>query len=129
MGETKRFVPGRYDRPTVRVPRPSPRSVLVSAWVALGLVVLVMAVVALVQSSITYTFAFGELRGQTFGQSEQYTTAGWTAGFGAEVMLAPSWSAKIEYLYVDLSSSQFAITGMSNGDRFGVVRAGVNYHF
>ena len=30
---------------------------------SLGLVVLVMAVVALVQSSITYTFAFGELRG------------------------------------------------------------------
>ena len=77
----------------------------------------------------TVGLAFGELRGQTFGLSESYTTAGWTAGLGAEVMLAPRWSAKIEYLYVDLASSQFAITGMSNGDRFGVVRAGVNYHF
>ena len=58
---------------------------------------------------------------QTFGLSESHTTAGWTAGVGAEVGFAPNWSAKIEYLYVDLSSSQFAITGVSNGYRFGVV--------
>ena len=77
----------------------------------------------------TAGLAFGELSGQTFGLSESHTTAGWTAGVGAEVGLAPNWSAKIEYLYIDLSSSQFAITGMSNGYRFGVVRAGVNYHF
>ena len=77
----------------------------------------------------TAGLAFGELRGQTFGLTETHTTAGWTAGLGAEVALAPNWSAKIEYLYVDLSSSQFAITGMSNGYSFGVVRAGVNYHF
>ena len=58
--------------------------------------------------------AFGELTGQTFGLSESHTTAGWTAGLGAEVGLAPHWSAKIEYLYVDLSSSQFVtVTGMS----------------
>jgi outer membrane immunogenic protein len=74
--------------------------------------------------------AFGELTGQTFGLSESHTTAGWTAGLGAEVGLAPHWSAKIEYLYVDLSSSQFVtVTGTQNGYRFGAVRAGVNYHF
>jgi outer membrane immunogenic protein len=73
--------------------------------------------------------AFGELRGETFGLSESHTTAGWTAGVGAEVGLAPNWSARIEYLYVDLSSTQFTITGLSNGYRFGLVRAGVNYHF
>jgi outer membrane immunogenic protein len=77
----------------------------------------------------TAGLAFGELKGQTFGLSESHTTAGWTAGVGAEVGFAPNWSAKIEYLYVDLSSSQFAITGVSNGYRFGTVRAGVNYHF
>jgi outer membrane immunogenic protein len=77
----------------------------------------------------TAGLAFGELRGQTFGPTESHTTAGWTAGLGAEVGVAPNWSAKIEYLYVDLSSSQFVITGVSNGYRFGVVRAGVNYHF
>ena len=63
------------------------------------------------------------------GLSESHTNAGWTVGAGAEVGLGPNWSAKIEYLYVDLASSQFAITGMSNGYRFGLIRAGVNYHF
>ena len=73
--------------------------------------------------------AFGELRGETFGLSESHTNAGWTAGVGAEFGIAPNWSAKIEYLYVDLANSNFTITGMPNGYQFGVVRAGVNYHF
>jgi outer membrane immunogenic protein len=73
--------------------------------------------------------AFGELRGETFGLSETHTNAGWTVGAGAEFGLFQNWTAKIEYLYVDLSSSNFSITGLSNGYRFGVVRAGVNYHF
>jgi outer membrane immunogenic protein len=79
--------------------------------------------------------AFGELRGLTFGGiSESHTNAGWTGGVGAEFGLAPfglaqNWSARIEYLYVDLADSQFVVTGTQNGYRFGVVRAGVNYHF
>jgi outer membrane immunogenic protein len=73
--------------------------------------------------------AFGELRGETFGLSESHTTAGWTAGVGAEFGFAPNWSAKVEYLYVGLANSRFTITGMSNGYSFGVLRAGVNYHF
>ena len=77
----------------------------------------------------TAGLAFGELRGETFGLSESHTTAGWTLGAGTEFGIAPNWSAKIEYLYVDLSTSQFAITGVSNGYRYGVIRAGLNYHF
>jgi outer membrane immunogenic protein len=77
----------------------------------------------------TAGLAFGELRGETFGLSETHTNAGWTAGFGAEFAFAPNWSAKIEYLFVDLADSNFTITGLSNGYQFGVVRAGVNYHF
>ena len=77
----------------------------------------------------TAGLAFGELRAQTFGWTESHTTAGWTAGVGAEVGFAPNWSAKLEYLYIDLSTSQFAITGVSNGYSASVVRAGVNYHF
>src|SRR4029077_19459055 len=77
----------------------------------------------------TAGLAFGELRGETFGLSETHTNAGWTAGLGAEFGLAANWSAKLEYLYVDLSDSNFTITGTSNGYRFGLVRAGVNYHF
>ena len=73
--------------------------------------------------------AFGELRGETFGLSETHTNVGWTAGLGAEFGFAPNWSAKVEYLYVDLSNSNFTITGVSNGYTFGTLRAGVNYHF
>ena len=77
----------------------------------------------------TAGLAFGELRGMTFGGiSESHTNAGWTGGVGAEFGLAQNWSAKIEYLYVDLADSQF-VTGTQNGYRFGMVRAGVNYHF
>jgi len=77
----------------------------------------------------TAGLAFGELRAQTFGWSESHSSVGWTLGLGAEVGLAQNWSAKIEYLYYDLSTSQFAITGVSNGYSASVVRAGVNYHF
>jgi outer membrane immunogenic protein len=77
----------------------------------------------------TVGLAFGELRANTFGLTESHTNVGWTAGIGAEVGLTQNWSAKVEYLYVDLANSNFAITGMSNGYSFGTLRAGVNYRF
>jgi outer membrane immunogenic protein len=73
--------------------------------------------------------AYGELRGETFGLSESHTTAGWTVGVGTEFGLTQNLSAKIEYLYVDLSTTNFTVTGASNGSRFGLLRAGVNYRF
>jgi outer membrane immunogenic protein len=78
----------------------------------------------------TVGLAFGELRAENLlGWSESHTNAGWTAGVGAEFGFAPNWSAKIEYLYVDLADSNFVVTGASNGYRFGLVRAGLNFHF
>ncbi|MCP4617609.1 MAG: porin family protein [Bradyrhizobium sp.] len=77
----------------------------------------------------TLGLAFGELRATTFGLTEAHTNIGWTAGVGAEYGFAPNWSAKIEYLYVDLASSNFVITGAPHGLSFGAVRAGVNYRF
>ena len=77
----------------------------------------------------TAGLAFGELRGETFGLSESHATAGWTAGVGAEFGFAPNWTARIEYLYVDLSDSRFTITGLPNGYQFGLARVGVNYRF
>jgi len=77
----------------------------------------------------TAGLAFGELRAETIGQSETHTNAGWTVGVGGEVGLTQNWSAKIEYLHVDLSSSRFAITGGANDFSSNVVRVGVNYHF
>jgi len=65
------------------------------------------------------------------------TATGWTAGGGAEWMFLPNWSAKLEYLYVAATSSNYnnnqgwiAGSGFSNsGPALNVIRAGVNYHF
>jgi outer membrane immunogenic protein len=63
---------------------------------------------------------------------------GWTAGGGVEAMLAPNWSAKVEYLYVDLgrrsvdiasSTIPAVIFSPSTEFREHIVRAGINYHF
>ena len=66
--------------------------------------------------------------GLAYGGSDAVRT-GWTAGGGVEWAFVPNWSAKLEYLYVDLGQdTNFA--PHRNGDRaFNVVRAGVNYHF
>jgi outer membrane immunogenic protein len=78
----------------------------------------------------TAGIAFGELQGQTFGLvSESHTNVGWTAGAGVEAGFAAHWSAKIEYLFVDLASNTYALTGMNNGLSASLFRMGVNYHF
>ena len=73
--------------------------------------------------------AFGGLRGEAFGLSETHSAIGWTLGLGAEFALTQNWSAKAEYLYVDLSNNNFTLTGVPNGYQFNLVRLGVNYHF
>lgn len=73
--------------------------------------------------------AFGSLRANVLGASESHSSLGWTVGAGVEFGLTQNWTAKVEYLYADLSSSSFAITGAQNGYSFGTVRFGVNYHF
>jgi outer membrane immunogenic protein len=75
-------------------------------------------------------FAYGQV--DAFGFNN--TRTGWTAGGGAEWLFAPHWSAKLEYLYVDLDSNGTTGTfGWTFGQHFhpelNVVRAGVNYHF
>lgn len=77
----------------------------------------------------TVGLAFGELKGETGGLTEDKTHVGWTAGLGAEVGITQNWSAKLEYLYVDLSNRAYSITGTNNGLASSVLRVGVNYHF
>jgi outer membrane immunogenic protein len=70
------------------------------------------------------------------------TQTGWTAGAGIEWAFAPNWTAKIEYLYVDLgnftcpATSCGAInlaTGATAPDTVtlteNIIRAGINYKF
>ena len=74
--------------------------------------------------------AFGELSAETIGlQSESHTNVGWTAGVGVEAGIAANWSAKVEYLFVDLASNTYGLTGTSNALSASLFRMGVNYHF
>jgi opacity protein-like surface antigen len=64
------------------------------------------------------------------------TRNGWTVGTGIEVQFAPRWSAKLEYLYLDLgrNTSSWVLPGLPavNDDahvNMNVVRGGVNYRF
>jgi outer membrane immunogenic protein len=86
-------------------------------------------------------FAYGEVRRDDpfffFGNnSRSFTKTGWTAGGGVEWAFLPNWSAKVEYLYTDLSGSGqngfnfgLGLNNTNNHTRFNTVRAGVNYHF
>ena len=61
--------------------------------------------------------------------SESRSAIGWTVGGGLEVALTPHWSAKAEYLYVDLSGQNYALTGFSHEIQTNVLRLGGNYRF
>ncbi|MGA2126809.1 MAG: outer membrane protein [Xanthobacteraceae bacterium] len=61
--------------------------------------------------------------------TETNTQVGWTAGAGVEVGFTQHWSAKAEFLYVDLSDHSYVLTGTTNGLASAVVRLGVNYRF
>jgi outer membrane immunogenic protein len=73
--------------------------------------------------------AFGDLRANSFALTESHASLGWVAGGGVEVAFNPRWSAKAEWLYLQLSDETFTVTGTSNGFGGDVLRLGVNYHF
>jgi high affinity Mn2+ porin len=55
---------------------------------------------------------------------------GFAAGFGTEVAIAPSWSAKLEYLYTNFGRVDFAFpsgTTVSSAYDVHTVRIGLNY--
>jgi outer membrane immunogenic protein len=75
------------------------------------------------------------------GVSVSDTRTGWAAGGGAEWMFTRGWSAKVEYLHIDLGNAsalatqQLGTAGTPDQVRFNwrnqfdTVRFGVNYHF
>lgn len=97
-------------------------------------------------------FAYGEVRRPWGGWwNNDDISTGWSAGGGVEYAFLPNWSAKVEYLYTDISNNNnnnnwwgvgfpfggfggfnnFGFGGWWNNrhGRFHTVRAGVNYHF
>jgi outer membrane immunogenic protein len=78
----------------------------------------------------TAGLAYGSLTATTPGNlSETHTSLGWVAGAGAEIGFTPHWSAKAEWLYLDLSDRSFSVTANNNGLAANLLRLGVNYHF
>lgn len=76
-----------------------------------------------------------------FAVTDTQNHSGWTIGGGLEVALAPNWSLKGEYLYMDLGSKTYA-TSLINDDgalpaastgslniKLNTVKVGLNYKF
>ena len=75
--------------------------------------------------------ALGELRAQSTltGASESRIHPGWALGVGAELAITGNWSAKVEFLYVNLYDRAYGLTGANNGMDASILRMGVNYRF
>lgn len=72
------------------------------------------------------TRATATVLGLTASQSQVLN--GWTAGAGVEVMFAPKWSLKAEYLYRSFGNTNFFNVPTGNLN-LNSVQVGVNYHF
>jgi outer membrane immunogenic protein len=83
---------------------------------------------------LTGGLAVGDIRASAPGFGGASTTnAGWTAGGGIEIALPGNWTAKAEYLHVDLGSFNCGLNCGSPSNNVSmhddIVRAGLNYHF
>jgi len=83
---------------------------------------------------VTGGAAFGNINATTPGLAGgNATNAGWTVGGGLEVAIAGSWSAKAEYLFVDLGKFNCGIGCGAASDNVSfntsLIRGGFNYRF
>jgi outer membrane immunogenic protein len=78
---------------------------------------------------VTGGAAFGDIKTSVAGSGDTNTTkTGWTVGGGLEAAIAGPWTAKAEYLYVNLGSGDSPV-GSSENFKTNIVRAGINYRF
>jgi outer membrane immunogenic protein len=81
--------------------------------------------------------AYGNVKATTsipilgLSTASEQTQLGWTAGIGIEYAMMGNWTAKLEYLYVDLGSFNAAPSPLVNNVTFteNILRAGLNYKF
>jgi outer membrane immunogenic protein len=76
----------------------------------------------------TFGLAYGGGTVEIGGLKESHTHVGWAGGGGMEIGLTPNWSAKAEYLFVDLSDQRYVLFG-NTGFESSILRLGVNYRF
>jgi outer membrane immunogenic protein len=78
---------------------------------------------------VTGGVAFGDVKTTVAGIGDSNATrTGWTVGGGFEAAIAGPWTAKIEYLHVDLGSGDSPV-GSSENFKTNIVRAGIDYRF
>ena len=82
---------------------------------------------------ITGGAALGNINATTAGLTTSAANAGWTVGAGLEFSFSPSWSAKAEYLYVNLGKFNCGLNCGAPTDNVSftanIVRGGINYRF
>ena len=79
---------------------------------------------------VTGGAAFGDVKTSVTGFPDTTTTrAGWTLGGGLEAAISGPWTAKVEYLHVDLGNAGTSVAGASASFTADIVRGGVNYRF
>ena len=61
--------------------------------------------------------------------STNVTRSGWNIGAGAEFMLAPQWSAKAEYNFLDFGKDSISPIAATVDTQVHQFKVGVNYHF
>ena len=83
---------------------------------------------------ITGGVAYGDIKAMQPTGTSSSTKAGWTAGAGLEYGINPNWSAKVEYLHIDLGTATFM--GAASGTQTlnvpvtnDLARVGINYHW
>lgn len=83
---------------------------------------------------VTGGVAYGDVRADQATGSSSTTKTGWTAGGGVEYGINRNWSAKLEYLHIDLGTANFM--GAASGTPTlnvpitdDIVRAGLNYRW
>lgn len=85
---------------------------------------------------VTGGVAFGNISASAPGFGTQSSDrAGWTLGAGIEAALVGNWTAKVEYLYVDLGSFNCGLScggGLATDNvsfKSNILRAGINYRY
>jgi len=78
--------------------------------------------------------AYGDVRASAFDTTNSSTEIGWTAGAGVEAALADNWTARVEYLFVDLTHGTCTTAcgsphSQSVSFSENLVRAGVDFKF
>ena len=79
-----------------------------------------------------YAWADNRINATVLGVSASDSNfhSGWTVGAGVEVMFAPKWSVKAEYLYRSFQGETYFNRPLSGGTlNLNSVQVGVNYHF